>query len=438
MNDLIAHPLAYARHLAGKSQAQLIRGMHDAARREGLRCGADKAAVSRWEHYVKSPDRDSQLLIARVLGVPAGHLSLYPWPDWLPGMEEPLPLGPAYTLRALHDAQKATMDRRSFMSLSTASMAGLASQWATIEPGHLASALDRRKRVDAELLDWLEGTSNQLNALPTERRQHAIRLMDAQLATVTDLLTSASYTAPLGRRLHLLAASLATTCGWYRFDQGRHYAAGKMWTGALHAATAAGDKEFGAGVLSDFGYQSLWTGRPKAAVDHLGLALSGTQHPTARALLHLRRSRAYAALGDRDATLAGLTDAEHALDEAEGTTAPAWCAWMSRADLEVDSGQALLDLGDTRRAQTRIAAGIALLPPTRDKTRGVFLASQAKAALNADDVEYAAHLAGQSLDIASRIGAERCVTQVRGLARHFTKHRNVEGVSDLLHRLQVA
>ncbi|MEV7380379.1 XRE family transcriptional regulator [Streptomyces lydicus] len=330
------------------------------------------------------------------------------------------------------------MDRRSFISLSATSLAGFAAQGATTDPGRLTAALDRRTRVDAQLVDRLEGSSRQLNTLPTEKRQHAIRLMDAQLATVTDLIAHASYTEPLGRRLHLLAASLSTTCGWHRFDQGRHYAAGKLWTGALHAATAAGDRDFGAGILSDFGYQSLWTGQPKTAVDHLGHALSGTRHPTARSLLHLRRARAFAALGDRQATLTDLADAEHALDAAAGTTAPAWCAWMSPADLEVDSGQALLDLGDIRKAQARIADGLALLPPARDKTRGVFLASQARGALDAQDIEHAAHLAGQSLDIASRIGAERCITQVRELTRRFAAHQEIEGVDRILDRLRAA
>ncbi|MFD0266163.1 hypothetical protein ACFVGY_06145 [Streptomyces sp. NPDC127106] len=50
---------------------------------------------------------------------------------------------------------------------------------------------------------------------------------------------------------------------------------------------------------------------------------------------------------------------------------------MSQADLAVDSGQALLDLGETRQAHQLISEGQALLPTSRDKTSGVFLTYQA-------------------------------------------------------------
>ncbi|MEU3421281.1 hypothetical protein AB0F39_22420 [Streptomyces murinus] len=119
------------------------------------------------------------------------------------------------------------MDRRTFMTYSAISLAGLAAQWATVEPERLSSALGG-KRVDAELVDWLEETSGRLTALPTEQRQHTVRLLDAHLATTTELIEGGRYDEDTGRRLHLLAANLATTCGWYRFDQGRHWAAGKL------------------------------------------------------------------------------------------------------------------------------------------------------------------------------------------------------------------
>ncbi|MER6075050.1 hypothetical protein ABT187_40840 [Streptomyces sp. NPDC001817] len=51
--------------------------------------------------------------------------------------------------------------------------------------------------------------------------------------------------------------------------------------------------------------------------------------------------------------------------------------WASEADLAVDSGQALLDLGDTARAHNLITEGERLLPSARDKTRSVFLTHRA-------------------------------------------------------------
>jgi hypothetical protein len=217
------------------------------------------------------------------------------------------------------------------------------------------------KRVDPELVDWLEETSAKLTALPTEQRQHTIRLMDAHLATVTELIEHGRHGEATGRCLHLLAASLATTCGWYRFDHGQHWAAGKLWGAALQSARTAGDRDHSAGGLSDFAYQSNWLGEPKVSVDQLGYALSGTQHPTARSLLLLRRARAHAALGESTACYRDLSEAEAALSVEAADPAPGRCAWMSPADLAVDFGQCLLDLGRTGEAHARLAEGMALL-----------------------------------------------------------------------------
>ncbi|MFE4973075.1 XRE family transcriptional regulator [Kitasatospora sp. NPDC056651] len=436
MDDPIRHPLAYARELRGWSQRDLVVELNKAARRQGLLSGADKTAVSRWEHWRKTPNADSQLLIAEAFGVPVSDMDAYGWPSWLPGRDEPLPLGATHTVQALHDAQRAAMDRRSFMTFSTISLGGLAAQWAAAEPERLASGMNG-KRVDGELVDWLEETSRRLTALPTEQRQHTAGLTDAHLATVTDLIKAGRYGETVGRRLHRLAASLATTCGWHRFDQGRHWAAGKLWEAALQSAHAAGDRDHGAGVLSDFAYQANWLGQAKVSVDQLGHALSGIGHPTARSLLLLRRARAHAVLGDRSACYRDLAGAESALAMETADPAPGWCAWMSPADLAVDSGQCLLDLGRTGEAHALIAEGMALLPRARDKTRGIFLTYQARGHLQAGDVEQALAVTGEALDLATRIGAPRCVALVRELAPSFRPYRRIDGVPEFLDRLRV-
>ncbi|MED7952063.1 hypothetical protein [Streptomyces sp. BE303] len=206
----------------------------------------------------------------------------------------------------------------------------------------------------------------------------------------------------------------------------------------MQAANAAGDRDFGAGVLSDFAYQSNWIGQPNLSVGQLGHALSGTKHPTARSLLFLRRARAYAALGDRSACYRDLSDAETALSTRATDPAPGWCAWMSPADLAVESGQCLLDLSRADEAHVRIAEGLALLPKARDKTRGIFLTYQARGFLQTNDVEQALAVTTESLDLATRIGAERCVTLIRELAPAFKPYRQVDGVADLIERVRAA
>ncbi|MFC6593262.1 XRE family transcriptional regulator, partial [Kitasatospora paranensis] len=236
----------------------------------------------------------------------------------------------------------------------------------------------------------------------------------------------------------LLAATLASTCGWHRFDQGHHYAAGKLWNAALTNAHAARDRDLGAGILSDFAYQSIWLTRPDAAVEPLSQALIHTRHPTARSLLHLRRARAHAALGESSDCHRDLAAAETALLTDSPDPAPEWCRWMSTADLAVDSGQCMLDLGRTDQAHTRIDEGLSLLPRSRDKTRGIFLTYEARSLLRAREVEQALTVTNQSLDLATRIGAARCITLARELVPEFRPYRQVDGVADLMDRLRAS
>lgn len=53
------------------------------AHRHGLRSGADKTAISRYERGIKQPNADTRILIAEAFDVPIRDLELYGWPDWL-------------------------------------------------------------------------------------------------------------------------------------------------------------------------------------------------------------------------------------------------------------------------------------------------------------------------------------------------------------------
>jgi transcriptional regulator with XRE-family HTH domain len=437
MDGEIHHPLAYARIQQGWTKAELARRIQQAAAARGLRSGADRQRTWKWETGRAIPDRESQVLLADVFGVAVDDLERHGWPGWLPGREDPLPLGPSYTVQALREALRTAMDRRNFMTYGALALTGLAAQWATLEPGRLTTAL-AGKSTDIKLVDWLEETTASLSTMPTEQRQHTARLLDAQLETVTDLIEHSRYTTRLGLRLHALAATLGATCGWYAFDQGQHAAAGRLWAAALQSAHVAGDRDFGAGVLSDVAYQATWLNSPQLACDLLAHALSRATHPTARSLLHLRRARAFAAMNSESACQRELAMAERDLQAQSNDPSPAWRGWMSPADLMVDSGQCALDLGRTGEAQSRISEGIALLPRSRDKTRGIFLTYQARSFLQSGNVEEAAAAASESLELATRIGAERSVLLLRNLTPAFTPHRKIAPVESFMDELRAS
>ncbi|MFF4934587.1 XRE family transcriptional regulator [Streptomyces griseofuscus] len=323
--------------------------------------------------------------------------------------------------------------RRTILSaISGTALIALAGAWASTDTGPQVLERVQGKGVGEELVAVLEETSARLTTLATQERQHTAPLIDAHLATVTDLIAEGRYAPALGLRLHALAASLAQIVAWHRFDHGRHGEAGRFWIAGLHSAHASGDHDMGAALLSDLAYQASWRNDPCTAARILERALTRTRHPAARSLLHLRLARARASQGERRATLRALSAAEHLLGRQTPDPVPAWCSWLSEADLAVDSGQSLSDLGETRRAHQLIEEGQNLLLPSRDKTRGIFLAYRAKTHLDRGEPDVAAAAASKSLDIASRIGAPRCVELVRGLVPRFEAFSDAEGVPELL------
>ncbi|QIY75504.1 hypothetical protein HEP84_47215 [Streptomyces sp. RLB1-33] len=84
------------------------------------------------------------------------------------------------------------------------------------------------------------------------------------------------------------------------------------------------------------------------------------------------------------------------------------------------------------RAHQLITEDERLLPTARDKTRGVFLAYRAASCLDLKEPEPAAAAATQSLLLARRIGAPRCVALVDDLLPRFQPHQHAQGVSELL------
>lgn len=436
MDDEIRHPLAHARNERGWSQEELARRIRQAAARRGLRSGTRGSRVSKWETGRAEPDEDeSQPLIAEVFGIDYAAVAHLGWPNWLPGQDKPLPLGPHNAVPSLREALMTSLDRRSFIAYTSGSLAALAHQWAVTEPGRFAR-FAAPGEVDSEMLDWLEETGAELIRLATERRRRTRKLLDAHLNTVTEFISESRYTSAAGQRLHTLAASLSQAIAWQHFDERRHASAGRFWHAALHNAHTAHQRDLGAGILSDLAYQLLWLKDARTAAAILEHAIPRTQHPAARSLLHLRQARALAVLDEAGLCRRALTAAEKALDTPSYDPAPAWCSWMSHADLAADSGRCLADLGQHRQAHQLMDEGIALLPVTRSKTRSVFLTYQAETYLRDGEPDIAAETATRSLDLASRIDAPRCVTMIRDLEPELSRYAQSPPVAELLERLR--
>ncbi|MEY9873310.1 transcriptional regulator with XRE-family HTH domain [Streptacidiphilus sp. MAP12-33] len=425
--ELAAHPLTLVRARENWSLADLARLLQREAAREDLRSGIDRNRIWKWENRRAEPCAEHQLLLARLLGVPETDVLLLAWPWWLPAHSNVYSFDPDGSRAALREATTTRMDRRSFLVLAGSALSAGAAQWATTEPGRLHSALDGQQ-VDPELLSWLETTATELQHKANANGPVVQDLLEALLRTMIGLISEARYDQETGRRLHLTTAQVAQSLGWLRFDAARHGAAQRLWQGALHAAHQAGDRDLGAGILSDLAYACTWLGYPKDAVDILGHARSRTTAPAARSLLDLRRARALAVLHDRSGVDRALLSANAELERTAPGSAPGWVSWMSQADLSADAGRCWLDLGDQRRATDAIESGLTQLDPTRGRTRTVFLTYQSECDLRNKDVGAAADHARQALDMAINTKATRCLDLATTLINRFDKRPEAPAV----------
>jgi transcriptional regulator with XRE-family HTH domain len=437
VDDRDPHPLTAARRARGLSQTALAAGVRKAAARRGLRSGCDRPRIRKWERGI-TPDSDSQLYIAEALGLPPDVVAL-PWPHWLPpSTDGVVPLTQHSAVPALREALT-PVERRAFLTISTTALTGLASQWASAPRVTALTHAAGQSDEDEDLIDILHASADRLTSAGPPHEQHTTRLLTAHLDTVTDLLHTGRHRPAAQRRLHTLAVDLAHTLAWRHFDHGTHSVATRHWIAALHNTHVLGDTDRGAGLLSDLAYQAAWRKDHTLAQDLLTHALTRARHPAARSLLHLRLARSLAAspIPRPKTARRALHAAEHDLHRA-GTDRPAWCTWMSDADLAVDTGQTLLDLGDTRPAHQLITEGEHLLPPARDKTRGIFFAYQAASHLNHRDIEPAAQAATTALELARRTRAPRCEQLVQRLAPAFRPHARHDTVARFLHLLMPA
>ncbi|RNG26243.1 XRE family transcriptional regulator [Streptomyces botrytidirepellens] len=375
------------------------------------------------------------MLIGDALDVPEGLVGAYDWPLWLPGYETLSPLGTGLTITVLREAIDMDLDRRTFMSHTAAALTASAHQWATTSPVPIVRA-GRSRAVDPDVLDWIESTAQRLNSLATAQRQNIAHILVGFYQDVVDLLENATYSDRDEVRLYTLAATLAQTIAWHRFDHQHHTAATTYWNAALHSAHQAKATDLGAGIIADIAYQSVWLDQPATAVDSLTNALTRATDPTARSLLHLRRARAHAMLGTPHARACyrDLAAAEHHLTTATADPPP-WCAWMIPADIAVDTGRCLSLLDQPRQADHQITQGIALLPERRTKTKAIFYAYQADNLLSQGDVDQAAVTARQAVQLAQPLGASRCIQQISDLIPRFIPHTKISAVEHLLHDL---
>jgi tetratricopeptide (TPR) repeat protein len=261
-------------------------------------------------------------------------------------------------------------------------------------------------------------------------------------AWVAGLLDRARYDERTGRGLHVVLAELGHLCSWAAYDDGHHGLAQRYFVAGLRAAHTADDRPLGAHILANMANQASRQGQPAEAVTFIETALAGTRGQATPALLaelHIRQAQSFAALRDSSACTAAISQARTQVDQLKPDDDPPWLYWMDPAAITITAGSCLLQLGQADHAATMLNEGIAQFSGSFVRDRQVYTTYLADALARPGkqrDLEAAARLGIQSIDLAETLHATRGAGLLRDLYVQMTPHGKVPAVRDFLERAQ--
>ena len=401
----LVHPLSYVREEMGWTYQDVVDIVNRRRTREGGRVAkGTRQTAWQWEHKGRTPNFETQLLLADELGISRARVQEATWPAWLPTgpvIYADAPWTPQGALRQLGDAAGAAVtDRREFLLLSAGAVTSLAGEWLLVGPSGPVHNIARGSRIGESLVGQLEAD------VVSVRRTDAVlgggrarKIADAHLELVIDLLQHGTYTEAIGLRLYGVAAEFARIAGWACFDAGYHAAAERYWASGLRAAQCAGDRAQGANILKCMSLQRVDTDNPKAALDLAVAAYHATDAapPRVRAMLACRVARSHAALGDAPACIKAIGEAEKFMAKAPGEPAPGWAAYFDTAEFSAQVAACFLLLEDHAQAGLMLDQTLALQPADRRRDRDTYLIWQATVAQNLNDLDRACDQVSQAM-----------------------------------------
>ncbi|MEO7194933.1 MAG: hypothetical protein ABIZ05_08940 [Pseudonocardiaceae bacterium] len=330
--------------------------------------------------------------------------------------------------------------RRVFVSLAGPALTAPAHQWLVREPGPLVSGLSGH-RVSGEL-------AGRFSAMVTELRQMddvaggggVFPMAQQAFGWVAGLLDRARYDELTGRALHVVLAELGRLCGFAAYDTGHHGLAQRFNIAALRAAHTADDRPLGAHILAFMAYEAVTGGKPAEGVTLIETALAGTRGratPALLAELHIWQALAFATLRDTSACTAAISQARTQAEQLTPDDDPPWLYWLDPANITIDAGRCLLQLGQADHAAAMLHEGLAQLSESFVRERQIqitYLADALAQPGKQRDLDAAAGLGMQSIDLAESLDSARGAGRLRDLYYQLRPHTKIPAVHDFLER----
>jgi tetratricopeptide (TPR) repeat protein len=328
------------------------------------------------------------------------------------------------------------VDRREFVVAVGADLLLPIYAW-RLNPGPWAAHQDLGQQVSHALVDEIERLITVRRKMDDEHGGGILLdMLHSDLRFVTDLLKSGSYRDNIGRRLYSAAAEIARLAGWSAFDSGKHAAAQQYYMAALRATTAMGDRALAVNIVGFMGIQAYSTRRYSDATRLMDVATTeaaGKTPAVVQSMAWARAGRAYAKLGDSDATRSALNKSDLLLSRAVNGDSPSWAYWVDDTRIMAQVGRALFDLGDYPVAIRELLSAIESCGESYPRDRATWLGRIAIAQLRAGDLEAGCDSCRQAVDLlAHQVETERGLGFIRMFQRELSAHTATPTARDFL------
>ncbi|MCA1705366.1 MAG: hypothetical protein LC808_19765, partial [Actinobacteria bacterium] len=317
-----------------------------------------------------------------------------------------------------------------------------AHQWLVHEPEPLVSGLNGH-RVSGELVNRFRPMIAELRQMDDVAGGGSVLAMAQQaFAWVAGLLDNASYDERTGQALHVVLAELGQLCAWAACDGGDHGLAQRYNIAALRAAHAADDRPLGAHVLAAMANQAARHGQPAEGVTLIETALAGTRGRATPALvaeLHIWQALTFATLGDTSACTGAISKARSHVEQLQPDDEPTWLYWLDPTAITITAGNCHLLLGQVEQGAALLDEGIAELNGAFVRDRQLHLTQLADARTRPGkqrDLDAAASLGMQSLDLAESLNSTRGTDLLRDLYFRMKPHDTIPAVREFLERVE--
>jgi hypothetical protein len=346
-------------------------------------------------------------------------------------------------LRALDAAAGETnVNRRNFLTISTAAIEALTGQWAGFTAS--SSTAGPPEGTSGDLVSSIE------NRLPLIRHHEdvhgggaSLALINAELIQARELLRQRLGGAAEDRLLRA-TSELARLAGWASVDMGALGAAESYFLAACKAAHRAADPVAGANATKCMALLLIEANRASEA----DMLLAGARHatrdasPRVQAMVAARQGRARAALGDGARSRAFLAEAADLLDEAEsaGDAGPTQATYFKLGELSAQSAAAyqLLD----RHAETvaLLENAVRRQPDSRPRDRATYMLWWSSSAVALKDLDQAGAILARTIPEVLAGSSARNRALLASVYRQILPHRTHpalrpvdEMMADLIH-----